>query len=234
MFKGLGLLFVAVVTGCGSSAQQPVSSSSASTQTQPESATTAPTKEKPTLESQRAPFIEGCMESIQSKDYCECGFGEFAILFKDADFSQEMPKDDPRMGQLAIKMKEKCSDKYPEPKAKEQFLQGCAENEAKKDPYCNCAWTELRKSLSVGDILTYLPGNTKFAQAKQGIPAACKGKYPAELASNDFVAACQKDGKKTEKQCQCMWKKVNKKYTVEELVAGVGDPSKVPGLDQCK
>jgi hypothetical protein len=231
MHSRFAWLFVVAATGCGSPAKPPAAKPNTATAA---NKTTAAQVAKPSMESQRGAFIEGCMDKVQGNEYCDCGFAQFAEIFKDADLSKEIPEDDPRMGQLAVQMKEACSDKFPEPKAKEQFLKGCAEKQSNKDTYCNCAWTELRKTLSVGDILTFQPGNTKFMDAKKGIPRACKGKYPAELALSDFLNACKKDGQKTEKQCQCLWKKVTKKFSIEELVVGTGDVSKVAGLNACK
>jgi len=144
------------------------------------------------------------------------------------------PKDDPRMELLGVKMREACADKFPEPKAEERLLQSCSGNEPKRGPYCSCAWTALRKSLSVSDILDYPPGNTKYAEAERGIPKSCKRMYPAELALNGYPISCKNHGQKTQQQCQCMWKKILKKFSVEELVAGTGDSTKVSDLSRCR
>ncbi len=233
MLRGFAWLLVVIVAGCGTTKPAnvlPPASAPATSQHAP----APPAKDKPTLQSQRGPFVDACMQSIGSREYCECGFVQFEGLYKDVDFEKEPPKDDPRMGQLAIKMKEACSDKFPEPKAQEQFMQSCTENEPKRDPYCNCAWTELRKSLSVSDILNYPPGDAKYVEAKKGIPKACKGKYPIDLASSEYLEACKAGSQRTDKQCQCMWKKITKKLSVEQLVAGPSEITKVSDLDKCK
>jgi hypothetical protein len=219
--------------GCAASKPAP-ETATASTAKAAEPNPAPTTKPKPNLESQREPFIDACMESIGSKPYCECGFAQFAEIFRGADFEKAPPKDDPRMEQLAVKMKEACADKFPEAKALEQFVQSCTDGESKRESYCNCAWAELRKSLSISEIIDYPPGSPKFGEAKKAIPKACKGKYPADVALSEYLSACTGSGQKTDKQCQCMWKKILKKYTVEELVAGTGDPTKVPGMNECK
>jgi hypothetical protein len=234
MLKGFVWLLVVATVGCSSSGQAPPKAAPATAPTAAAPTPAPAAKQKSTLESQRAPFIDACMENLGSREYCDCGFLQFATVFKDADFEQEPPKDDPRMEQLSQKMREACSDKFPEAKAQDQFMQSCAGNEHKREPYCGCAWTELRKSLSVSDILNYPPGDAKYVEAKKGIPKACKGKYPTDLASGEYLTACKNVGKKTEKQCQCMWKKVIKKFSVEELASGAGDPTKVPDLGKCK
>jgi len=225
-------------TGCGSSVpaptKAPVASASSAGAPAPAPAPAPTAKQKSSLEAQRGPFIDACMGGIGSKEYCECGFVQFAALFRDADFEQAPSENDPRMQQLALNMRESCADKFPEPKAQEQFEHSCTGDKPARQPYCGCAWTELRKTLSVSEILDYPPGGTKFAEARAGIPKACQGKYPAELAANEYFSACKNSGQKTQKQCECMWKKVLKKYTVEQLAAGVGDPTKILDLDKCK
>lgn len=223
-------------TGCGSSATAPAASVNPADASPPANSTAASTVPKKSgVDSQREAFTKGCMENMQAPEYCDCGFTQFAQIFKDADFSEEPPKEDPRMVELAARIKGHCSDKFPEAKAKEHFLLGCVEDDAKKEPYCNCAWTELRNTLSVEDILTYEPpGSAKWSEAKKAIPKACKGKYPAELANSDYMNTCKKDSQSTDKQCQCRWKKLAKKFSIEEIVAGTAEPSQIPDLAKCK
>lgn len=235
MLSRLALPFLILATGCGSTAMKaPTNASTATVAPSTKPTQSRDASSRSNVESQRAAFIEDCMRSSQAEDYCACGFAQVAEVFKDVDFSQDLPKDDPRMAEAAARMKASCSDKFPEEKAREKFLLGCVENDPKREPYCTCAWSELRNTLSVGDILTHdPPGSAKWSDAKKGIPKACKGKYPADVASNDFMSDCKRNPQHTDKQCQCRWKKLTRKFSIEDLVAGTADPSQVKDLDKC-
>ncbi|HEY5956907.1 MAG TPA: hypothetical protein VIV60_10155 [Polyangiaceae bacterium] len=193
------------------------------------------TKVRPTIESQRAPFIEGCMKNIPVAEYCECGFVQFSTLFKDADLSKEIAPADPRMQELSNRTRSECSNKVPEATVKEHTMQSCVAGDVKKEPYCDCAWNVLRSKLSVGEIWAFqAPASPQWSEAKLRIPKSCKGKYPRDLAASEFLEACKKDGEKSEKQCLCVWKKVSKRFSIEEIVAGTADPSQLKDLDKCK
>jgi hypothetical protein len=195
----------------------------------------APAQSRPSIESQRAPFLEGCMKNLPVAAYCECGFVQFAAVFKDADLSKEVPQADPRMQQLSDRMRSECSATVPEATVKDHTMESCIAGDATKTPYCDCAWTELRSKLPLAEIWAYQPPPTaQWLDAKKGIPKACKGKYPRELAANEFLDACKSDGAKTEKQCQCVWKKLSKRFSIEEIVVGAAELSQVKDLDKCK
>jgi hypothetical protein len=223
------LLMMLATTACSSSPPPP-----AATSANAEPKSHEPAKDDgTTAESQREHFIERCLTNDAMKDYCECAFTQFVDVFRGVDLSKEVSDDDIRLARLGTQTKEKCADKIPESVAKEQFVGACTSKEPKKEPYCSCSWGELRKSLSVAEIIGLQPEDAKWLEAKKQLPKGCKGKYPAELAANEFIGACmQKDA--TEARCQCLWKKVSKAMTIEEIAAETRDVSEVPGLDTCK
>jgi len=186
------------------------------------------------VESQRQPFIEECLRSVDSQSYCECSFGQFSELFRDEDFSQEMPKNDPRFQQLATQIQAHCLDKLPEASVRQGVVAGCVGEEPKKQAYCDCSWETLRKYYAVADILHNEPGSPEWLAGQRQVATACRGKFPAELAASDFLKACTAGGTKSAEQCSCAWKKVLKKYSIEDLVTNLADISKVPDLDQCR
>jgi hypothetical protein len=171
------------------------------------------------------------MQTAESPDYCECGFEQFRIIFKDVDLSHKLPPDDPHLERLREQTLDVCASKLREEQVQTNFVEGCIDGNEKKRPYCTCAWPALRKNLSVPDfVLADLEGE-RFFEAKKSMVLACKGKFPAEVARSDFMAACTKDT--SEKTCACFWKKLKAKFTMEELAAGTADISSAPGLSEC-
>lgn len=237
MFRPLlGGLIVACLSACGGGskpaeapAPEPVASSSAPAPTE-----TAPPK-KETVEDQHDSFVQSCVQRTNQKVFCECSFEQFKVIFKDADFSKPIAGNDPRVAELQTQTSKACADKLPESEVRSGFLEACTEGDKSKSPYCECAWTSLRKTLTVADF-----GNeealadARGLQARKTMVSDCKGKYPAEVAKKEFVDACNKSEGSTDSLCACRWDKLKKGLSVEEIVAGTGDVTKVKGLKECK
>jgi hypothetical protein len=206
-----GLLFAA----CGGSAPPPDSP-----------------KPKVTMESQREPFMEECMKTMAAPDYCDCGWEQFRIVFKDSDLSAHFGKDDPRVAELRQKTQVNCASKFPEEQIKASYLANCMENDSRRAPYCECAWPALRKKLAPADFVGEHEG-PRFDDAKKGVVTACKGKYPVELAKVDFMKGCTSGNITKEKRCDCLWTTLRTKYGTEALVLGTADLH-APELQTCK
>jgi hypothetical protein len=187
---------------------------------------------QPTMESQREPFMASCMKQVQAADYCACGWEQFTEVFKGADLNQQLAADDPRLATLEQKTVALCGSKLPEDKVKASFLATCQGDEPRKAPYCNCAWPALRKTLAPADFLGSFSGQ-RFDDAKKAMAAACKGKFPAEIAKADFIKECTRGDSSANSRCTCAWGKLRAKYSVEAIVSGTADISTV-GLDTCK
>ena len=184
------------------------------------------------MESQREPFMASCMKKVQAPDYCSCGWDQFTEVFKGADLNQQLSGDDPRLATLEQKTIALCGSKLPEDKIKASFLATCQGDDPKKAAYCNCAWPALRKTLSPADFLGSFQGQ-RFDDAKKAMVAACKGKFPADLAKADFMKECTRGDTGSTSRCECAWNKMRAKYPVEAIVSGTADISTV-GLKDCK
>lgn len=225
---------------CGGSAEPaaaPASSASAPAPA-PTPAPVASAKPAPkveTVDDQRESFIGSCVQKTNQRAFCECSFEQFKVIFKDADFSKPLAEGDPRVAELQARTSKACAGKLPEAEVQASFLEACAEGDKSKNPYCDCAWTSLRKTLSVADF-----GNESALADERGLSARkamvtdCKGKYPAEVAKKEFLEVCVKNTGGTDAVCNCRWTKLKKQLSVEEIVAGTGDVSTVKGLKECK
>lgn len=184
------------------------------------------------VDSQREPFMQGCMKRVQAPDYCQCGFEQFRQLFKDSDMAK-LQDDDPRFGQLQQQTMSQCASKLPEDTIKASFLTGCTGSEPKKAAYCACAWPALRKTLSVVDFIGDFKG-PRFDDAKKAMVKTCRGKFPAAVAKAEFMGACTKNDASVTGRCTCVWKKLAAKYSTEEIAAGMADVQSTPGVSACQ
>jgi hypothetical protein len=182
-------------------------------------------------DSQREPFMRGCVAKVKAPDYCACGFDQFREVFKDSS-GQDPAPNDPRFKALEERTKAECASKLPEDVVKANFLSSCIEDDKRKTSYCECAWPALRKNLTVSDFTTDFEG-PRFDDAKKAMVATCKGKFPTAVAKADFLKACTKDDASRGKMCECAWKKLRAKFSTEEIVAGVVDPA-AAGISACQ
>jgi hypothetical protein len=174
-------------------------------------------------DSQHDSFMKGCMAKVNASDYCSCGFDQFRDAFKDGP-PTDGPSPDPRLKALAERTKSECASKLPEDIVKASFLSSCVQDDKRKAAYCECAWPALRKNLAVSDFVGD-PEGPRMDTAKKSMVAACKGKFPADVAKADFLKACTKDDPGKAKPCECVWKKLRAKFSTEEIVSGLADLS---------
>ena len=176
--------------------------------------------------------MQGCLKKVQAPDYCDCGFAQFKEIFKDLDLSHENPGDEARFAKLKERTVTNCASKLPEDTVRAGFLTGCTGGDSRKSPYCQCAWTSLRKTLSLADFLGDFQGD-RFDDAKKSLVLTCKGKFPEAVAQTEFQGACTKGDSAAAPTCNCIWKKLRAKYSTEEIAAGLADVKTTPGVDAC-
>lgn len=228
-FLALGFTLFA----CGGSAPPAAEPTGASTNDAPPAEGAEPAEPARTAEDEREGFLKSCLAS-QGQEFCECGFEQFKEVFKGADLSKPIAQDDPRFAELKQKTTTACAAKVPEKDIKAGFMKGCVENDERRAKYCDCAWTSMRKRLSVADFINAGEDDARFVEPKKAMVVECKGKFPSEIAKFDFMQACTKGNSAEEKVCSCRWGKLKKQFSTEEIVAGTADVASVKGLGDCK
>lgn len=209
--------------GTGADAAAPPASASASAA--PEDAGPP----KPTIESQRDPFVATCMHKMASQTYCSCAFDQFKDVFKDADLSQKPSTE--QLTTLRQKTIDNCASKLTDAELKPTVVNACVGAEPRRQQFCECEWTALRKKLEPADFVTD-SDSPKFDEAKKSVATACKGKLAEPVAKEDFIGACGKAPGQTTKTCECAWKKLRAKSSVEQIAVGLGDTK--GALEACK
>jgi hypothetical protein len=233
MRKVLRLLpMVLVALGCGGGTPTPTTSSSSS----PDAAmatTSEPVDAGPpheSIESKRDIVVQQCLTKLNAPAYCNCAFDQFADVFKDADLS--VPPTETQLTTVRQRTTTTCTPKLTDEAVKQAFTATCVTGDTRKAPYCDCLWPSLRKTLGLVDFIGDFEGQ-RFDDAKKAAAVACKGKLPEEVAKTEFIGGCTKAAPAQDKACECVWKKLRTKATVEEIVGGVVD-MKTAGLEVCK
>ena len=186
---------------------------------------------KPNIEAQRDPFVQACMRKMPANAYCNCAFDQFKDVFKDSDLTSK--PSEAQMESLKQKTVGNCASKLTEPEVKSSFATACVGDNAKKQTWCDCEWTTLRGKLQLGDFVSDFEG-PKYDDAKKAVATTCKGKLGEDIAKGEFMQGCNKGaGTDHQKACDCMWKKLRGKSSVEEIAVGAVDLKKA-GLETCK
>jgi len=187
--------------------------------------------QKPDMEAQRAPFVQACMRKMPADAYCNCAFDQFKDVFKDSDLTSKPTE--AQMESLKQKTVGNCASKLTEPEVKSSFATACVGDNAKKQGWCDCEWTTLRGKLQLADFVSDFEGQ-KYDEAKKAVATTCKGKLGEDIAKGEFMQGCNKGaGTEHQKACDCMWKKLRGKSSVEEIAVGAVDLKKA-GLETCK
>jgi hypothetical protein len=228
MTKSIPYLLVSIAFGCGPGpASKTADSSTSSGQGSTEGDSGS------NIESQRQRFVDGCMQKAQSREYCECGFEQFKVVFKDSDLSKPIEKDDPRFAQVRDKTGANCASKLDPAQIEQSFVSTCNAGDERRNPYCTCAWTSLSKTMTPAEIVSTDTEGPRFLAAKKTMVVACKGKFPDDAAKAEFMTGCVQE-QQTQAACTCLWKKLKAAFTTEEIVAGTVDVRTAPGLSDCK
>ena len=228
--KSIQYLLLSVAFGCGPA---PASKTPDSSESKAEGSTSGDSASGSDVEGQRQTFVDGCVQKAQSREYCECGFEQFKVIFKDADLSKPIEKDDPRFKSLRDQTVANCASKLDVGQIEQGFIQGCSSGDERKKAYCSCAWTHLTKSMEPVEFVSTDTESPRFLAAKKTMVQACKGKFPEDAAKDDFMTGCTQE-KQTQAVCGCLWKKLRAAFTVEQIVAESVDVRTAPGLTECK
>lgn len=103
-------------------------------------------------EALKAGYDEGCMSGrTEYASYCDCTYNELRATFSPGEMANPDTLKSARFAEAKKAAVKACSDKIPEAVVQQSFMSGCAKQPALKK-FCTCAWVELRKEVSIGEI----------------------------------------------------------------------------------
>ncbi len=162
-------------------------------------------------------FMGSCTKQLPAPDYCECSWGEFRKLFganEDVDPS--------KMKEFQDRVRLSCGAKIPEDTVKASFATSCEGRAAKElKGYCTCAWTELRKRISVAEFTGTLDDDRGRA-AKNEMIKSCGKQFPEGVAKKEFDAGCATSNEQ-KPFCECAWKVIRATASAAEIAANMVD-----------
>jgi hypothetical protein len=166
----------------------------------------------------REEFMTKCGESMPTPDYCQCSWDVMAKMYTVEEMNSENVEP-AKMQAYKGQAIATCAGKLPEGAIKTKFSNSCAGDRKKLVPYCDCAWTELRKQLSVGDLANDDTATTpRFVAAKKAMTKVCGGKMPEDVPRDDFYRGCSKDDPQRRPFCECVWKTMRATLSPAQIV----------------
>jgi hypothetical protein len=171
----------------------------------------------------REEFMAACSKDLpNAPDFCQCSWDVFGTLFSEGEMASS--PDPKKLAEFKRKVGPACGGKIPESLVREQFVEGCTRKGSDLSPYCDCAWVELRKTLSVADFaIQESAGGARVQNATRAMAKACSTKLPERVGREGFVKSCSAEHAAAGPFCECAWKQLRKSYSASEIVAGVAD-----------
>jgi hypothetical protein len=116
-------------------------------------------------------FFQGCVSGKEGMDdYCNCTYGVLRKHLSAADLAMPGNERSPKFLEAKEAAVGQCRDKIREDAVKKGFMYGCSKDDPKIQPFCSCAWKELRKQASAADIVT---GKADLDAAQPLIETSC-------------------------------------------------------------
>ena len=172
-------------------------------------------------------FMQSCEKGGEGTGpFCECAWSEMRASLGDAKMGNEGPNEKDLV-ESHPRVMAACKSKMPESAVKQGFMVGCIGGRQEMTPYCECSWTEFRKSFSAGDLGDgTIIQSEKFAKARVEVTKTCGPKISEKVVKEGFLKACTRDPQ-AEKFCGCEWDELKKMATPAEIEGGLFDRDKV-------
>jgi hypothetical protein len=215
------LLVAVVVASCGGSQQTANADPTDKAQSSGDAGTGA---EDPALAGHREKFMSACTSELPgAADFCQCSWDVFRSMFSDEEMAADQP-DPAKLAQYKQKLGPTCGSKIPESMAHDNFIVGCTGKGKELGAYCECAWTELRKTLAVADFaIAETLKSPRMQTATKDMVKVCSAKLPESVGHDAFVKGCAAEAPDAGAFCECAWKQLRAAHSSAEIFAGVAD-----------
>lgn len=205
---------------CGGAEQEAKSPDAADEREGRERSTREPGRQR-SLDDHRRAFMDGCLARVpRGADFCECGWEQLKETFSEDEMNSDSKPDASKLRDLRERTAETCQSKLPESVLREDFVNDCAGGKPDLVPFCSCAWTELRKKLSVADFADKeTMQSRRFLEAKKGVSSKCGAKMPEHAIREEFMRGCLQVDVQATSFCSCVWKTLRTKMSHAEIAA---------------
>lgn len=212
-----------LVAACGGSTPAPRTAPPVGQGTVPEEGADGQTMAA-RVEEQHRTFVEGCSsKAAASGEYCECAWGETRKGLTDEEIVSGQRPEMSKLEKVRAGISSTCASKLPEDAVKQGFAAGCSGDRPDMQAYCDCSWTEYRKSFSPAELASDdVVRNERFLAARKSVVQACAAQMPESVAKEDFMNGCNRDAK-AGAFCDCAWTELRKIANAGEIEAGTFD-----------
>lgn len=107
--------------------------------------------------------------------------------------------------------------------AHREFKEACHKQTKGAEEYCDCAWSQLKKTL--GDDLAGKDDPKLAPQVRENVARECRAKAPEPMVKDGYLEGCTGGRAEMQDYCSCTWAEFRKRYSVADM----GDESIVKG-----
>ncbi len=187
------------------------------------SASAAPVEVGPTREDRikhkEKVIALSCLNQVpEEKEFCSCIARELVHNLT----LEELESTTPNAARLSTAQAQ-ANDACPasESMVKSNYLNACLADRKEMAPYCDCTWTEFRKTFSAAEMgSNKVVSGEKFAEQRKPIAKACEKQITEKIVQETFMKECAKNPA-NEKFCTCAWKEARKMGSPAEIDIGV-------------
>jgi hypothetical protein len=127
-----------------------------------------------------AGFKKGCTQGREGfDDYCSCSWPELRKKFSAAELARDETTHSDKFRDTIKQVAKSCGKKLPEAVMQKAFMLGCTKHGPDTEKFCTCAWKQMKKSMSMGD-LAMGQESPAFESAQKSVQKGCKALKPKE------------------------------------------------------
>jgi hypothetical protein len=192
---------------------------------------------KRTVDDLRPDFMARCEKNMpDAPEYCACAWTQMAQLFT-AEELERKESDAANVAKFEIvkaHVSQSCGRSMPEARIRASFVKICAGGNPGKGPFCECTWTELRKTFEPGDMADPEFAKTpRFRAVAAGAVPVCVDKMPEDVVRAGFMQGCQSGREELETFCSCAWGAIRTERSAADVGAQRVDISAMrPKIDK--
>jgi hypothetical protein len=161
--------------------------------------------------------MRACKKSPDLDAFCACGWEVFSKNITHEQMRTGVARE--KLADVTTITTNMCADKLPEPVVQQNFIEACIAEESGARPYCECFWSELRKSFSASDLAKPEVAHSEHfvTSARTIAKSTCGPKLPEEAVRTPFISGCTKGNGNLEKFCTCGWREIRAVMTPAEI-----------------
>lgn len=134
-------------------------------------------------------FMKGCAQGREGfDDYCECSWPALRKDFSAADLARDDTAKSEKFLNAIKGVAKTCGAKLPEAVLKKSFIAGCTKHGPGTEKFCDCAWKQVRTTMTPGELAMGVQ-TPAFEAAQKKVHKSCDALMPKDASDKPKDAA---------------------------------------------